>query len=213
MSLFADILVLAALVAAAWLGARRGLLKSLAGLLIVLVALWGASWAADHLTEPVAQWIEPRVTQRVERKLEESHAADAGQMLQAFSFRGSGLQKMLDAVHQRVQQTGETVIRAVAQSIARSVVGTAVYVVVFLILLVLLWLLMKPLNGQHRQRLGRSGPGSGVRRPYAVCGRMGHAALWMAHHPGAGGKDHPAEILCNPHAAGAPGDAVTNLPA
>ena len=129
MSLFADILVLAALVAAAWLGARRGLLKSLAGLLIVLVALWGASWAADHLTEPVAQWIEPRVTQRVERKLEESHAADAGQMLQAFSFRGSGLQKMLDAVHQRVQQTGETVIRAVAQSIARSVAGTAVYVV------------------------------------------------------------------------------------
>lgn len=221
MSLFADILVLAALVAAAWLGARRGLLKSLAGLLIVLVALWGASWAADHLTEPVAQWIEPRVTQRVERKLEESHAADAGQMLQAFSFRGSGLQKMLDAVHQRVQQTGETVIRAVAQSIARSVAGTAVYVVVFLILLVLLWRFDEAAEchchqaptGQHRQRLGRSGPGSGVRRPYAVCGRMGHAALWMAHHPGAGGKDHPAEILCNPHAAGAPGDAVTNLPA
>ena len=146
MSLFADILVLAALVAAAWLGARRGLLKSLAGLLIVLVALWGASWAADHLAEPVAQWIEPRVTQRVERKLEESHAADAGQVLEAGSCRGSGLQKMLDAVHQRVQQTGETLIRAVAQSIARSVAGTAVYVVVFLILLVLLWLLMKPLN-------------------------------------------------------------------
>ena len=146
MSVFADILVLAALIAAAWLGAKRGLLKSLAGLLIVLVALWGASWAADHLTEPVAQWIEPRVTQRVERKLEESHAVDAGQMLQAFSFRGSGLQKMLDTVHQRVQQTGETVSRAGAQSIARSVAGTAVYVVVFLILLALLWLLMKPLN-------------------------------------------------------------------
>ena len=32
MSVFADILVLAALIAAAWLGARRGLLKSLAGL-------------------------------------------------------------------------------------------------------------------------------------------------------------------------------------
>ena len=39
MSVFADILVLAALIAAAWLGARRGLLKSLAGLLIVVVAL------------------------------------------------------------------------------------------------------------------------------------------------------------------------------
>ena len=112
----------------------------------IVVALLGASWAADHLSEPVTRWIEPRVTQRVEQKIEESHAADAGQMLQAFSFRGSGLQKMLDTVHQRVQQTGETVIRAVAQSIARSVAGTAVYVVVFLILLVLLWLLMKPLN-------------------------------------------------------------------
>lgn len=52
MSVFADILVLAALIAAAWLGAKRGLLKSLAGLLIVVVALLGASWAADHLTEP-----------------------------------------------------------------------------------------------------------------------------------------------------------------
>lgn len=59
MSVFADILVLAVLIAAAWLGARRGLLKSLAGLLIIVVALLGASWAADHLTEPVAQWIEP----------------------------------------------------------------------------------------------------------------------------------------------------------
>lgn len=41
MSVFADILVLAALIAAAWLGAKRGLLKSLAGLLIVVVALLG----------------------------------------------------------------------------------------------------------------------------------------------------------------------------
>lgn len=55
MSVFADILVLAALIAAAWLGARRGLLKSLGGLLIVVVALLGASWAADHLSEPVAR--------------------------------------------------------------------------------------------------------------------------------------------------------------
>ena len=133
MSVFADILVLAALIAAAWLGAKRGLLKSLAGLLIVVVALLGASWAADHLTEPVAQWIEPRVTQRVEQKIEESHAADAGQMLQALSFRGDSLQKLLDTVSQRVQETGESLIRAVSLSVARSVASTAVYVVVFLV--------------------------------------------------------------------------------
>ena len=143
MSVFADILVLAALIAAAWLGAKRGLLKSLAGLLIVVVALLGASWAADHLSEPVMRWVEPRVTQRVEQKIEESHAADAGQMLQALSFRGDSLQKLLDTVSQRVQETGESLIRAVSLSVARSVASTAVYVVSFLVLLALLW---KPLN-------------------------------------------------------------------
>ena len=143
MSVFADILVLAVLIAAAWLGAKRGLLKSLAGLLIIVVALLGASWAADHLSEPVTQWIEPRVTQRVERKLEESHAADAGQMLQAFSFRGSGLQKMLDTVHHCHQAAPD----------------------------------------QHRQRSGGRGSGPCMRRPYAVCGRVGHAALRLASDP------------------------------
>lgn len=92
------------------------------------------------------RWVEPRVTQRVEQKIEESHAADAGQMLQALSFRGDSLQKLLDTVSQRVQETGESLIRAVSLSVARSVASTAVYVVSFLVLLALLWLLMKPLN-------------------------------------------------------------------
>ena len=67
-------------------------------------------------------------------------------MLQALSFRGDSLQKLLDTVSQRVQETGESLIRAVSLSVARSVASTAVYVVSFLVLLALLWLLMKPLN-------------------------------------------------------------------
>ena len=61
MSVIADILVLAALIVAAVVGARRGLLKSLAGLLIVVVSLLGAAWAADHLSGPVMRWVGPRV--------------------------------------------------------------------------------------------------------------------------------------------------------
>lgn len=146
MSVIADILVLAALIVSAVVGARRGLLKSLASLLIVVVSLLGAAWAADHLSEPVMRWVEPRVTQRVEQIVQDSQPADAGQMLQALSFRGTGLQKMMDNVQHRVQETGETLIRAVVLSVTRSVAGTAVYVVSFLVLLALLWLLMKPLN-------------------------------------------------------------------
>ena len=146
MSVIADILVLAALIVAAVVGARRGLLKSLAGLLIVVVSLLGAAWAADHLSEPVMRWVEPRVTQRVEQIVQNSQPADASQMLQALSFRGDGLQKMLNNVQQQVQETGETLIRAVVLSVTRSVADTVVYAVSFLVLLALLWLLMKPLN-------------------------------------------------------------------
>ena len=60
MSVFADILVLAALIAAAWLGARRGLLKSLAGLLIVVVALLGDEATVKRLKRQGREvWLLP----------------------------------------------------------------------------------------------------------------------------------------------------------
>ena len=60
MSVFADILVLAALIAAAWLGARRGLLKSLAGLLIVVVALLGDEATVKRYSRRNGQvWLLP----------------------------------------------------------------------------------------------------------------------------------------------------------
>ena len=60
MSVFADILVLAALIAAAWLGAKRGLLKSLAGLLIVVVALLGEEATVKRLSRRNGQvWLLP----------------------------------------------------------------------------------------------------------------------------------------------------------
>ena len=60
MSVFADILVLAALIAAAWLGAKRGLLKSLAGLLIVVVALLGDEATVKRLKRQGREvWLLP----------------------------------------------------------------------------------------------------------------------------------------------------------
>ena len=60
MAVFADILVLAALIAAAWLGARRGLLKSLAGLLIVVVALLGDEATVKRLKRQGREvWLLP----------------------------------------------------------------------------------------------------------------------------------------------------------
>ncbi len=149
MSVIADILVLAVLALCVWFGARRGLLKSVAGLIIVLVALWGASWASEHLSEPVANWLEPKLTVRIEQQIqgdETVDSSDADQMLQSFNFRGKGLQEMLDKVQQQVRQTGQSILTAVAVSVAHSIAGTVVYVVALIVLLLALWLLMKPLN-------------------------------------------------------------------
>lgn len=60
-----DLAVLAILLFFVWLGARRGLILTLASLLAVFVALIGASFLSDTLAEPVAKAIEPAVTQGI----------------------------------------------------------------------------------------------------------------------------------------------------
>lgn len=146
MTYLADLIIAAVLVLAVWLGARRGLLKTMAGLAVVLLALWGASLAADHLTDPVAAWLEPILTQGIEEKLSVSDTADAGQMLEAFRFRGDSLERMLELVQQRVQETGQSILKAVAASVSHAIAGTAVYLAAFLLLLILLRLLVRPLD-------------------------------------------------------------------
>ena len=59
MALIADLLIAAALLAAVVIGARRGLLRSLTGLVVVVLAFVLASWAADRLADPVAQKLSP----------------------------------------------------------------------------------------------------------------------------------------------------------
>ena len=56
-----DIAVVLILLFFVWLGARRGLILTLASLLAVFVALAGASFLSDALAEPVAKAIEPAV--------------------------------------------------------------------------------------------------------------------------------------------------------
>ena len=65
MALIADLLIAAALLAAVVIGARRGLLRSLTGLVVVVLAFVLASWAADRLADPVAQKLSPLVERRI----------------------------------------------------------------------------------------------------------------------------------------------------
>ena len=54
-----DAILAAVLVGLVWLGAKRGLMKSLAGVISVGAAFFGASWCANRFVTPVSRWLEP----------------------------------------------------------------------------------------------------------------------------------------------------------
>ena len=64
--LIADGLVLAVLLIFACIGARRGLILSLCGLLAFVVAFLGASFAARTLSPVVADALEPKFAAAIE---------------------------------------------------------------------------------------------------------------------------------------------------
>ena len=69
MYLIYDIVALAILVFALWRGWRKGLLLSLCGLAVTLVAFFGAGFLADTLDEPVANAIQPKLAQAIEENV------------------------------------------------------------------------------------------------------------------------------------------------
>ena len=146
MALIADLLIAAALLAAVVIGAKKGLLKSLTGLIVVVLAFVLASWAADRLADPVAQKLTPLVERRIEQKLTQQESASAESVLADFGFIGERLQELTQQVVRVAQESGASLLAALSQSVAHSVAYTLVYVVSFVLLLLVLGLLSKPLQ-------------------------------------------------------------------
>ena len=63
-------------------GARRGLFRTLAGLLVIVLALVGARLTAEAITAPAMELVLPVVERQMENKLDAALAASdqAGQM-------------------------------------------------------------------------------------------------------------------------------------
>ena len=144
--MIADIVIALVLVLTAAIGAWKGLVKSLAGVIIVVAAFIGASFVANAFAEPVAQWLGPVIEERIVEKLTTENTADAQSMLEAFHFNGESLQQMIDEVTGKVKETGMDLLHAVSDSVAHSVAYAAVYLVAFLVLLLVVWLLLKPVH-------------------------------------------------------------------
>lgn len=152
MAIFVDIFMAACLLLALVLGVRQGFLQSLARVAIIIVALLGAAWLAEHLADPAAKWLEPMLTEKIQQQMGgQAAAADdpslaAAGLLETFGFSGEALDKLVESATEKAQEVGQTLLSAVVSTVLRSVAYAVVYLVSFLLLLLLLRLLLAPLH-------------------------------------------------------------------
>ena len=157
--LIADGLVLAVLLIFACIGARRGLILSLCGLLAFVVAFLGASFAARTLSPVVADALEPKFAAAIEEQLNESirQQAEAGEAA-VLSPDDVPLEGVLDALREmgfyetlintvdRAVESGMTAVAAsAAAAVAAAVAQSAAYLILFLLgffLILLAWRLL-----------------------------------------------------------------------
>lgn len=157
--LIADGLVLAVLLIFACIGARRGLILSLCGLLAFVVAFLGASFAARALSPVVADALEPKFAAAIEEQLNESirQQAEAGEAA-VLSPDDVPLEGVLDALREmgfyetlintvdRAVESGMTAVAAsAAAAVAAAIAQSAAYLILFLLgffLILLAWRLL-----------------------------------------------------------------------
>ena len=133
-------------------GARRGLFRALAGLLIVVLALVGARFAAEALAQPAAAMAAPAIERHIEKRLDETLSGTVGQMpeeilpeelLGLLGIAGDRLEDLASKAREGVRETGASILSAVAQSMAESFFYGLIYILAFLLLTVLLNLAAK----------------------------------------------------------------------
>ena len=140
-------------------GAKKGLLRSLAGLAVVLAALIGASVIASALSGPAAKLLAPAVERHIEARVE----AEIQKNLPQGHMPGvmpEGLEDLLDLLGldaerrealaseagETIRETGVSAATAVVESLARSFLHGLLYTVSFTVLTVLLHLLVRALD-------------------------------------------------------------------
>lgn len=158
-----DIIAAAILLGFVISGAKRGLFRALAGLVMILVALVGARVAAEKLTVPTVELMRPVLEHRIEAKLDaaletpeesvqmpeegpDADGLDARDLLALLGVGEERLDELAEQVQESVRDTGVTVLTAVAEAVAEPVLYSVIFLLAFLLLLVGLKLLARLLD-------------------------------------------------------------------
>ena len=158
-----DAVVVLILVGFTVFGARRGLLQTLAGLVIVVVALVGAGMIAATFSGPAAKLAAPLIEKQIEKQIEKkidaaiaeqapapsSHVDEDSQLEELLSLLGLDTEvrdSLAEKAKDTVRDTGVSVTAAVVTGIAQSILYGVLYTLSFVALTVLLHVLFKAMG-------------------------------------------------------------------
>ena len=157
-----DAIAVAVLAGFAVWGAWKGLLRTLAGLLVLALSLAGAGIVASALSVPAAKLVAPVIEKRIESRLDEAiQERYSGGIPEEDRLSVPGMLEMLgidesrwDALTFRagdvVRNTGVQLMAAVIESVAQSMLYGVLYMLSFLLLSVALHLLVRMLDAVLR---------------------------------------------------------------
>jgi len=154
-----DAIAIAVLVGFAALGAWKGLLRTLAGLLVVVLSLAGAGIIASALSGPAAKVIAPVIEKRIEARLDEAlqeqrpgvmpgseDELPLAELLDLLGVDQIRRETLTDRARETVRETGASLAAAVVENLAQSVLYGVLYMISFILLSVGLHLLVRMLD-------------------------------------------------------------------
>ena len=163
-AVIADGVIVLILVAGAAVGAKRGLIKSLMGVFVVIGALVGAQMLAGILTDPVTDIVAPQVensiVERFSKSLESDGASEQSnvwELLEKYGVKKEVIEPYLSSITSSVVDVVAESKGAVADSfreaasagiraLVRGTVHTVLVLVLYVVLFVVLTLLAKVID-------------------------------------------------------------------
>ncbi len=148
-----DIIVAAVLLLFTVLGWRHGFVKSLAGLIITIIALVGAAMIAGTFADPAARLAAPILEKAVESRVEKIIIDQTGlydmdrlegsaeEILELLGIDADARDSIAEQAEETILETGSGIVSAVIHSLARSVIYGILFILSFIALNILLHVL------------------------------------------------------------------------
>lgn len=151
-----DAIVVVVLLAFTIRGARQGLIRALAGLVMVIVALVGAGMIAATFSGPAAKLAAPVIQKHIASRVEEAMAVQTGTTLEEEAGGKTRVEDLLALLgldedvrgplakqaEEQIRDTGASIVFAVVESMVGSVAYGVLFILSFLLLLLMLHVLV-----------------------------------------------------------------------